>query len=142
MASFKLNIADPSEAKCYKTEIKDAQAAPLLGLNIGEKVDGSSLGIEGYEFEVTGGMDYAGFPMRHGILGERKRITMYRGTGFRGGLKGMKKRKTVCGHKINERISAVNLKVTKQGSKKLSEMFGSKEPSEAKEGKKAKGEKK
>ena len=132
MANYKLNIADPKEGKCYKTEVKDTQATSLVGLNIGEKIEGAKLGIEGYEFEVTGGMDYAGFPMRHGILGERKRITMYPGTGFRKGLKGMKKRKTVCGHKINDKISAVNLKVLKAGAKKLSDLFGSKEQADQK----------
>ena len=35
MASFKINIADPKSGKCYKTEIKDAQADPFMGLNIG-----------------------------------------------------------------------------------------------------------
>jgi len=123
MASFKINIADPKTGKCYKTEIKDQQAAPFMGLNIGEKIEGSKLGIEGYEFSITGGTDYCGFPMRRGILGERKRITIYPGIGFRSGLKGMRKRKTVCGHKINDKISAINLKVLKEGSKKLSDLF-------------------
>ena len=132
MKSFKLNIADPKSSKCYKTEVKDAQATPFIGLNIGEKIDGNKIGIDGYEFEITGGTDYCGFPMRHGILGIRKRITIYKGTGFKGGLKGMKKRKTVCGHKINENITAINLKVLKEGTKKLSDMFGKKEGEEAK----------
>jgi len=136
MASFKINIAEPKSGKCYKTEIKDQQAAPLMGLNIGEKIDGSKLGIDGYEFSITGGTDYCGFPMRRGILGERKRITIYKGLGFRGKLKGMRKRKTVCGHKINNKISAVNLKVLKEGSKKLSDLFASKEGKPAEEGKK------
>jgi len=137
MASFKLNIADTKAGKCYKTEVKEAQAAPFMGLNIGEKVEGSKIGIEGYEFSITGGTDYCGFPMRRGILGIRKKLTIYPGIGFRGGLKGMKKRKTVCGHKINETISAINLKVLKEGAKKLSDMFGSK-----KEGEEAKPEEK
>jgi len=127
MAGFKINIADPKAGKCYKTEVKDAQAAPFMGLNIGEKIEGSKLGIDGYEFQITGGTDFCGFPMRRGILGVRKRITIYQGTGFKGGFSGMKKRKTVCGHKINETISAVNLKVLKEGTKKLSDMFGKKE---------------
>jgi len=124
MASFKINIADPKTSKCYKTEVKDEKAAPLIGLNIGEKIEGSKLGIEGYELQITGGTDYCGFPMRRGILGIRKRIVIRKGVGFKGGLKGMKKRKTVCGHKINDKISAVNLKVIKEGSKKLADMLG------------------
>ena len=126
MASFKLNIADTKAGKCYKTEVKDTQAAPFMGLNIGEKIEGTKIGIDGYEFSITGGTDYCGFPMRRGILGIRKKLTIYPGIGFRGGLKGMKKRKTVCGHKINDTISTINLKVLKEGTKKLSDMFGSK----------------
>ena len=140
MVSFKLNIADTKTGKCYKTEVKDAQAAPFMGLNIGEKIEGSKIGLEGFEFELSGGTDYCGFPMRHGILGVRKRITVYKGTGFRGGLKGIKRRKTVCGHKINESIAAINLKVIKEGTKKLSDMFGKKEGEEAKKEKKPKEE--
>jgi len=147
MASFKINIADPKTGKCYKTEIKDQQAAPFMGLNIGEKIEGSKLGIDGYEFSITGGTDYCGFPMRRGILGERKRITIYPGIGFKGGLKGMRKRKTVCGHKINDKISAINLKVLKEGSKKLSDLFAGEAKEEKKDTKpekkpKAKEEKK
>ena len=127
MAGFKINIADPKDGKCYKTEVKDAQASPFIGLNIGEKIEGSKIGIDGYEFLITGGTDYCGFPMRRGILGVRKKMVIYPGVGFRGGLKGMKKRKTICGHKINEGITAINLKVAKEGAKKLSEMFGKKE---------------
>ncbi|MEK6876521.1 MAG: S6e family ribosomal protein, partial [Nanoarchaeota archaeon] len=99
----------------------------FMGLNIGEKIEGSKVGIDGYEFQVTGGTDYCGFPMRKGILGVRKKMVIYPGVGFRGGLKGMKKRKTICGHKINESITAINIKVTKEGTKKLSELFGKKE---------------
>ena len=126
MASLKVNIADPKTGKCYKTEVKDAQVAPFMGLNIGEKLEGNKIGIAGYEFLISGGTDFCGFPMRRGILGVRKRLTIYPGVGFRGGLKGMKKRKTVCGHKINEQITAVSLKVIKEGTKKLSDMFGKK----------------
>jgi|TARA_Y100000031_G_C8205723_1_gene378576 small subunit ribosomal protein S6e len=130
MANFKINIADPKTGKCYKTEVKDAQAAPFIGLNIGEKIEGSKIGVEGYDFLISGGTDYCGFPMRRGILGVRKRMSIYPGIGFKGGLKGMKKRKTVCGHKINEQIAAINLKVLKEGGKKLSDLFGKNEGGE------------
>ena len=137
MASFKLNIANPKEGKCYKTEVKDEHAAPLMGVNIGEKVDGSKLGFEGFEFEITGGTDYCGFPMRKGILGVRKKLTIHQSVGFKGKIRGkklhgMRKRNTICGHKINDKISAVNLKVSKEGSKKIADVLGG--GSEAKEG--------
>ena len=137
MASFKLCISDPSTGKTFQKELKDNLIRPFIGLNIGETLNGDSLDLSGYEFMVTGGSDYCGFPMRKGILGQRKKITIYGGVGFKGAGKGIKKRKTVCGHKIHEKISQINLKVVKQGSKKLDEIFGKKEEtSEAKEDKK------
>ncbi len=140
MASFKLCISD-SSGKTYQKEVKDSFARPFIGLNIGETVKGDSFEMNGYEFQITGGSDYCGFPMRKGILGLRKKLVAYGGVGFRGGAKGIKRRKTVCGHKIHERISQINLKVVKQGHKKLAEALGvaeakKEEKAEAKEEKK------
>ncbi len=124
MASFKLCISDPSSGKTFQREVKDTMARPFIGLNIGETIKGDNFEMNGYEFQITGGSDYCGFPMRRGILGLRKKISILGGVGFSGDSKGIKKRKTVCGHKIHERISQVNLKVVKQGQKKLAEIFG------------------
>ena len=135
MASFKLCISDPSSGKTFQKEIKDSHARPFIGLNIGETIKGDNFDLNGFEFQITGGSDYCGFPMRKGILGLRKKIAIYGGIGFRGEAKGIKRRKTVCGHKVHERISQINLKVTKQGAKKLAEIFGAPE-----EGKKEKTE--
>lgn len=127
MASFKLCISDPSSGKTFQKEVKDSMASPFIGLNIGETVKGDSIELTGYEFQITGGSDYCGFPMRKGILGLRKKIAIYGGVGFKGEGKGIKRRKTVCGHKIHERISQINLKAVKQGAKKLNEIFGAPE---------------
>ena len=137
MVSFKLCVSDSSTGKTFQKEVKDNLARPLIGLNIGETIKGDTIGVSGYELQITGGSDYCGFPMRKGILGLRKKISIYGGVGFRGAGKGIKRRKTVCGHKIHERISQINLKVTKQGSKKLAEIFGVAEK-EVKEEKKEK----
>ena len=133
MASFKLCISDPSSGKTFQKEVKDNMASPFIGLNIGENIKGDIFEMSGYEFMITGGSDYCGFPMRKGILGVRKNLAIYGGVGFAGAGKGIKRRKTVCGHKIHDRISQINLKVTKQGSKKLAEIFGKEEKPEAKE---------
>ena len=122
MAAFKLCISDPSSGKTFQREVKDSLAGPFIGLNIGETIKGDLFDMGGYELKITGGSDDSGFPMRKGILGLRKKISIYGGVGFRGGAKGIKRRKTVCGHKIHERISQINLKVIKQGSKKLNEI--------------------
>ena len=133
MASFKLCISDPSSGKTYQKEIKDAMCKSFMGLNIGEPVKGENFELAGYEFQITGGSDYCGFPMRKGILGVRKKLVVYGGVGFKGDQKGIKMKKTVCGHKIHDKISQVNLKVTKLGNQKLDEIF----PSKPKEEKKA-----
>ena len=139
MASFKLCISDPSTGKTFQKEVKDNMARPFMGLNIGESLKGDLVEIPGYEFLITGGSDYCGFPMRSGILGARKKVALYGGVGFRGDSKGIKKRKTIVGHKIHEKISQVNLKVTVQGQKKLNEIFGVAENKETKtEGKEEK----
>ncbi len=118
MVSFKLCISDPSSGKTFQKEVKDSMASPFIGLNIGETVKGDIIELSGYELQITGGSDYCGFPMRRGILGSRKKIAIYGGVGFKGEGKGIKRRKTVCGHKIHERISQINLKAVKQGAKK------------------------
>ena len=124
MASFKLCISDPSTGRTFQKEVKDNMARPFVGLNIGEAIKGDNFELGGYEFQITGGSDYCGFPMRSGILGQRKKITVYGGVGFRGAEKGIQRRKTVCGHKIHDNISQINLKVLKAGAKKLNEIFG------------------
>ena len=140
MVSFKLCISDPSTGKTFQKEVKDSMARPFVGMNIGENLKGDGFELSGYEFQITGGSDYCGFPMRRGILGLRKKIVIMGGVGFRGAQKGIKKRKTVCGHKIHEQISQVNLKVVKAGPKKLAEIFGvpdsKEEKTESKEEKK------
>src|SRR3989338_5538697 len=91
MVDFKLCIADPKTGLNYQKEVKDDQAKPFIGLNIGENVNGEVFGATGFEFKITGGSDSCGFPMRHGILGVRKRITLKGGVGFSGkGRKGVK----------------------------------------------------
>ncbi len=124
MVDFKVCISDPASGKTYQKEVKDAEAQPFMGLNIGEKVKGEVFGMTGYEFQITGGSDNCGFPMRRGILGVRKKLNLLGGVGLRKTLdEGTKKRKTVCGQKINEKITQINLKPLKTGTKKLEEIF-------------------
>mgnify|MGYP001593632638 CR=1 FL=1 len=124
MAEFKLTLNDPKTGKSYQKQIKDEESRVFLGKSISEIVSGDSFGFPGYEFEIRGGSDISGFPMRKGILGIRKRLNILKSIGFRGGQKGMRKRKTVCGHKINEKISQINLKLIKEGKVQLAEALG------------------
>ncbi len=129
MVQFKLCIGTKS-GKSHQKEVKDIEAQGFIGLNVGEKISGDAFGMKGYEFLITGGSDYCGFPMRHGILGVRKKIYSYGGVGFPKLKKGGKTRKTVCGHKIHEKITQINLKVLKEGAKKIEEVMPSDEKKE------------
>ena len=119
MAEFKLVIGFKG-GKCAQREVKDEQAQQFLGKRIGDNVKGDGAGLSGYEFEITGGSDNCGFPMRRDVKGAgRKRIFAVKGTGVKKKEKGIKQRKTVCGNKIYENISQINLKVLKQGKENL-----------------------
>jgi len=114
MAEFKLTISDPKTGKTAQKEVKEADAQPFIGLNVGETVNGESFGVAGFEFKITGGSDACGFPMRRGIKGARKKLVTFGGVGFRKRQdKGIKVKKTVCGHKITDNMRQINLMVTK-----------------------------
>lgn len=109
MASFKIVLADPKTSKSISMELKDQQAQPLLGMKIGDEIDGSMVGIQG-KIKITGGSDKAGFPMRPDISGGvKKYVLMTKGIGFRkGAQEGKKKRKLVRGNTITDEIYQIN----------------------------------
>lgn len=119
MASFKAVIGT-REGKCLQKEIAEPEATTFLGKKIGDKITGDAIGFAGYEFEITGGSDAAGFPMRKDIPGVgRKRILAVEGIGLKKLAKGIRVRKTVCGNTIHPGIAQVNLKVLAQGKEPL-----------------------
>ena len=127
MAEFKL-VLSRKDGKSFQKVVKDDQANVFLKKSIKDKVDGKDLGMDGYEFEVTGGSDKCGFPMRKGILQTRQKITLEGDTvGFSGknrnkkGQSGLKRKRTICGERINSKIVQINLKVLKEGKEKLGE---------------------
>jgi small subunit ribosomal protein S6e len=120
MAEFKLVIGDPKSGKCHQIVVSGDNASFFLGKKIGEKVHGESIDKPGYEFEITGGADYCGFPMRKDMEGPiRKSVLLVSGIGIRNHDKGIKKRKTICGNTIHEKITQISLKVLKHGKEPL-----------------------
>ncbi|MFA5797889.1 MAG: S6e family ribosomal protein [Candidatus Woesearchaeota archaeon] len=113
----KINIADSKSGKCIKKELKDDQATFLHGKKLGEKITGESFDMPGYEFEIAGGSDYCGFPMRKDVNGiMRKQILTTTGLGNRYKRAGMRLRRTVAGNTVYAKTSQLNLKVVKYGS--------------------------
>ncbi len=119
MVSFKVVIGT-KEGKCLQKEITEPDANHFLGKKVGDKIAGEVIGFTGYEFEITGGSDYAGFPMRKDIPGVgRKRILAVEGVGLKKIAKGIRVRKTVCGNTIHPKIAQINMKILKAGAQPL-----------------------
>ena len=122
---FKINISDPKTGKTVKKVVSDQAAQAFLKKRISEKINGDEIGFAGYEFEITGGSDYCGFPMRRDVRGTaRKRILIVSGVGIRKkkkSRKGKKIRRTVAGNTIYSKTAQINLKILKHGSKPLAE---------------------
>lgn len=109
MPTYKVVVSDPKTKKSQSIEVKDPQAQALVGLKIGDEVDGSLVGLSG-KVKITGGSDKAGFPMRQDISGGvKKYVLLTEGIGFRTGAgEGKKKRKLVRGNTITDEIYQLN----------------------------------
>ena len=132
---FKINISEKS-GKTYKMELETEE---LFGKELQEKIQGRDLlpELEGYEFEITGMSDKAGFTAMKQVPGvglKRLLLTygkaMWRrprkeGKKMKSNMtpKGLRLRRTVRGRAISPDIVQINLKVLKHGKKELSEIF-------------------
>jgi len=117
MVRFQLNLADGKQS--YKKEIdSDAMTRQLIGMSVGDEVEGATIGFEGFKFKITGGSDHSGFPMAPGLEGAMpKRILIgHRGVGYKPQRKGRRRRKRVRGALISEDIYQINLKIIERGS--------------------------
>lgn len=132
---FKINISEKT-GKTYKVE-SDSEA--IVGKELHDKVSGSEISgdLQGYEFEITGASDQAGFPSLEIIPGiGLKKVLLSYGKGMKkrpkkegkvkrskNRPKGLRLRKTARGKVISQDIVQINLKTLKEGDKKLSEIF-------------------
>lgn len=128
----KINISQKGKAWKIETEPE-----VLVGKKIGETIPGKEISpdLNGYELEITGTSDIAGFPGKPDVEGpEIKRVLLTKGWGMHkkpkkegkkkvSTPKGLRLRKSVRGNTISEKTVQINLNVVKEGSKKLSEIF-------------------
>src|SRR3989338_2195265 len=122
MAELRFVINDTKTGKSYQKALEDES---LVGKRIGETIVGDFLGLEGYELQIRGGSDFAGFPMRNDIEGPiRKKALLGSGVGVKIDRKGMKKRKTVCGNQVTIKTAQLNLSIKKYGPNPLDDIFG------------------
>jgi len=128
---FKINVSH--KGKTFKVETEDEK---LVGHSIGDKIEGNLIDkdLEGYEIEITGTSDKAGFCGVPTIEGPNlKKALLGYGHGMRKKPKGEKKlnkkpkglrlRKTVRGKEISPATVQINSKVLKEGTKKFDSLF-------------------
>ena len=109
MANFKLTISD-IKGKSISKELKDSDANPFLGLQLGNETDASIAGLTG-KLKLTGGSDKSGVPMRTDVHGAaRKRVLLVRGVGLQDAEYGQRKRKLMRGNTVSEEIYQLNCK--------------------------------
>lgn len=102
----------------------ETDAKNFVGKAIGDTFNGEIVDLNGYEFEITGGSDKSGFPMRESIEGsERERVLIEQGSGIREKEDGMKRRKSVRGKTVSTEIEQLNAKVVEEGSESLEELL-------------------
>jgi len=132
---FKINISEKS-GKTWHFELESEE---LNEKELHNKINGKELKseLDGYEFEITGASDNAGFTSMENVEGAGlKKVLLTYGKAMhkrprREGKKkvsnpkpkGLRMRKTVRGKVISPAIVQINLKVLKEGNKKLSEIF-------------------
>jgi len=107
LATFKLNISD-KKGKTITKEVKEKEAGPFLGLQVGNELDASLIGESG-KLKITGGSDKSGVPLREDIHGgARKYILLSKGVGLRDAEIGQRFRKLVRGNTITEEVYQLN----------------------------------
>jgi len=133
---FKINISH--QGKTLKKEIESEE---LIGKKIGETLQGKEISADlaGYELEITGTSDIAGFPGKKDVEGSMlKRVLLKKGFGLKTKPKGLKKhpvkmpdglrlKKSVRGNTISKDTIQINTKVVKEGASKFEEMLPKKE---------------
>jgi small subunit ribosomal protein S6e len=135
--AFKICINEPKTKKSWQIE-KDIPS--LIGLKIGDKFDGSLVGLSNFTLQITGGSDKDGFPMRYDLTGiARKKALLTSGPGFRPKVSGLRKRKYIRGNTVSADIVQVNCKVI-EGEGDIPMILGIQPKEKPKEAEKKEGE--
>jgi len=119
--AFKINVSHKGKALKYEVDNEN-----LVDNTIGDKIAGSEIApdLEGYEVEITGTSDKAGFPGMPKLKGSGlRRELLTRGRGMKDKRKGVRLRKTVRGDVISLDTVQINTKVVKEGKKKFEDIL-------------------
>ena len=116
MAEFEVVVGDETgDTRQFDVDGQDANR--FLGRELGDEVDGSAVGLDGYTLALTGGSDDAGRPMREDVAGDDlKELLLEGGVGYEPSREGERKRVTVRGREVSEATAQVNVSVVDGGT--------------------------
>jgi small subunit ribosomal protein S6e len=110
-----LVISDPETGTSQKVELEDERMSPLVGLRIGEVIDGTIANLAGHRIQLTGGTDKDGIPMRPDVHGGAKAdIILSGGVGYKPKRKGERKRVVVRGNTVTPETTFLNFKIVER----------------------------
>ncbi len=125
MADFTVVVADPESGDSHQLDAEGQDANRFIGRSLGEEVEGSAVGLDGYTLELTGGSDTAGRPMRSDVRGAgTKAVLLDGGTGYEPSRDGERKRVTVRGGEVSEETRQINAKIVDRGSQSIEDLLG------------------
>jgi len=102
-------IGEIFRAPAFQIRVSGSEASRFVGLKIGDRIEGSIIGLKNVVLEIRGGSDLAGFPMRIDIEGPvKKYVLLSSGPGFRPREDGERRRKLVRGNTVSEDIVQIN----------------------------------
>ena len=124
MAEIKCVVNDTKTGKSYTKALADNTS--VSGRKVGDRLTGSVVDFPGYELQIMGGSDIAGFPMRQDLnMNTRKKLLVKKGdVGIRKAERGTIYRKTVSGNIVSDITAQLNLKVIQHGSKSIEDLWG------------------
>jgi small subunit ribosomal protein S6e len=108
----------------YQIESDDSINKQIIGLTIGEDMDGKFVGLDGYKLKITGGSDKNGFPMKKDIEGSRRiKSLVSGGIGYKPRAAGVRRRKSFRGNTISEDTVQINTVVSEAGGRSINEIL-------------------
>ncbi len=122
MVEFKAIVNDVKTGKSYNVAVSGHHANSLIGVNIGEIVDGVFVGLPDYKLKITGGSDGNGTPMRKDLPGSKRvKLLLSESRGFHEKYPGQRKRVAIRGSAISAEIVQINMCVAEYGPKTIEE---------------------
>ncbi|MCL4362495.1 MAG: 30S ribosomal protein S6e [Candidatus Parvarchaeota archaeon] len=118
---MKIVINDSKTGKSFNKTLENDKADQLFGKKIGEELELSFLGLDGYSGIITGGSYMTGMPMSKDLDGSGLRKVLI-GKGL-GNKQNIRRRKSIAGNTIGQFTSQINIKISKYGEKSLEQLF-------------------